>query len=264
MVDTLRAPDESTDVVYGIIRVLSMIESQGSVDVLFEYADQEDLELRFEAIKALSKLGTDFSSLRFDAKRVETLIIEEVKDCYNLLVALHQHQIAGDDTDIDCTRSEEIRSARNLLQRAIQERIDKNLERIFLLLGLRYPPDDIHNAYQGIVSRKPDLQANAIEFLDNLLDHPLKRYILPTVEQNLKDGLVPDVSSPVDVTVLLRTDYFARLLKGPDNWLKTCSLLLIAQLRESKWLDEAIAHTHSHVPILRETAEYAVHRLRTS
>jgi len=260
----LRDSDEARDVVHGVVRVLGMIESQGAVDVLLEHAAQESLGLRLEVINALSNLRADFASLKFDRRRVEALIIGEVKEYSHLLVTLYQHQDMGDRTHTEPSDRVGSELAQNLLRKAIQERIDRALERIFLLLGLRYSPEDIHNAYRGILSRRPHLRANAIEFLDNLLDHPLKRYILPAVEQAAREDQVQDLPSLYDVTALLGTDYLARLLEGPDDWLKACALLLIAQLRDSRWLDEARTHTHSIAPIVKETAEYAIHRLRTS
>ena len=249
--------EESDDVVRGVVRVLGMIESQRSADILLARADSQDLELRFQVIRALSALRTHFPDLRFDTDRVEALIIAEVKEYCNLLVARCQHRDTGDQAEGD----PEIRPAQNLLGKAIRERIDRNFERIFLLLGLKYPPKDVQNAYRGILSRRPQLQANAIEFLDNLLDHPLRRYILLAVEQTTGEERIQDLSPLHDVTTLLDTDYRTRLLEGSDDWLKACALLLVAQCRDSRWLAQAVTHTRSTAPIVRETAEYAVQRL---
>ena len=262
LVCKLNDPDESADMLHGVVRVLSMIESQKSVDVLLEHADQQDLDLRFEIIRALDNLRTHFSSLEFDIKRVEALIIEEVENYYNLMVALYQHQTIGKNADGELsgrTRWGGVGPAQDLLEKAIRERLDRNLGRIFLLLGLKYSSDDIHNAYQGILSRKPKLQADAIEFLDNLLDHPFKRAILPIIEMRSVDEWVHDF--PPDAANLLQTDYLASLLEGLDNWLKACTLFLIAELREPRFFTVAVEHTHSTIPIVKETAQYAVHKL---
>jgi len=62
----------------------------------------------------------------------------------------------------------ENRAVLRLLRQALQERMDQKLERVFRLLGLRYPPADIYSAYSGLRSQRSDLRASAIEFLDNL------------------------------------------------------------------------------------------------
>lgn len=55
----------------------------------------------------------------------------------------------------------------------------KSFESLFRLLGLLYNANDIYNAYKGIVSGKPSLVSNGIEFLENLLDWEIKRFIQP-------------------------------------------------------------------------------------
>jgi len=151
--------------------------------------------------------------------------------------------------------------AQRLLEKAIQERLDQNLERIFRLLALKYPPDDIYNAYRGIVSRSPKLKANAIEFLDNLLDHPLKRWIIPMIERPSTDARIHGFPSPYKPTALSGTDALTLLLGGPDHWLRACALFLIAELQDPRWRTVAVQHTRSTVPIVKETAEYAVKNL---
>ena len=131
-----------------------------------------------------------------------------------------------------------------------------------ILLALRYPPGDIHNAYRGVTSQKPKLQANAIEFLDNLLDQPFKRYILPIIELKSIDELVRDL--PSDVADLREENYLALLLEGLDNWLKALALFLIGELQEPALFTMAAEHTDSAIPIIRETAEYVVNKLKAS
>ena len=69
----------------------------------------------------------------------------------------------------------EVFEARKSLMEILKRRLDDHLERIFKLLGLKYPPEEIDTIYQNIKSDKPDLRLNAVEFLDNLLEVNLKR-----------------------------------------------------------------------------------------
>ena len=72
-------------------------------------------------------------------------------------------------------------SARQSLIDLLDRRLENGLEQIFQLLGLRYQQKDIDIAYQGIISEKKDMQANAIEFLDTLLTPNLKSTLLPCI-----------------------------------------------------------------------------------
>ena len=69
--------------------------------------------------------------------------------------------------------------ARKKLIHLLEHRLDENLERIFKLLELKYPPDEIDTVYKNIKSDKSDLRVNAIEFLDNLLEVNLKKVLIP-------------------------------------------------------------------------------------
>jgi len=58
-------------------------------------------------------------------------------------------------------------------------------ERIFRLLGLIYPPEDIYRAFLGLNSSERDVRATAIEFLDNLLESGLKKRLLPVIDDEV-------------------------------------------------------------------------------
>ena len=70
-------------------------------------------------------------------------------------------------------------------ERAITAEAQQSLERVFRLLGLLYTPADIYYAYQGITSDTVQAKANALEFLDNVLNPEIKRLLIPVIEVNL-------------------------------------------------------------------------------
>jgi len=118
-------------------------------------------------------------------------------------------------------------SARNSLIDLLERRLDHGLEQIFTLLGLRYQQKDIEIAYQGIISEKQEVRANAIEFLDNLLQPNLKQTLLPLVESSTvfnENQEADDLVAPTEKMC------FEMLLKGKDQKIKLAVLYLIAQL----------------------------------
>ena len=72
--------------------------------------------------------------------------------------------------------------ARASLVDLLEKRLDRKLERIFRLLGLKYTSDDILVIYNGLKNNKPDFRLNALEFLDNLLEPNLKKILIPIIE----------------------------------------------------------------------------------
>src|SRR5262249_57648716 len=70
-------------------------------------------------------------------------------------------------------------TALSLLTRTIEIRARQSLERAFRLLGLRYPPNEIYNAYVAVESGKSDRATPAQDYLDILLAPDLIRLVLP-------------------------------------------------------------------------------------
>ena len=68
------------------------------------------------------------------------------------------------------------------VEQALYREREQSLERVFRLLGLRYPSADMHSAYLGL-TEDTDLRASAAEFLDNLIDWDLKRYLIPLLDE---------------------------------------------------------------------------------
>ncbi|MCG8604814.1 MFS transporter, partial [bacterium] len=161
----LKDRDLSTEIRVSIVRVFERTGTQKSVEILLDHLLYGERGLRHPIIKALSKLRSRFSDLHFD-KRVDEAVLEELQEYFQIQATLHQTN--GYDP------SESNAAGADLLTRALQERLDDHLERIFRLLGLRYPPRDIYNAYAAASSSNRSIRANAIEFLDNILSSNYK------------------------------------------------------------------------------------------
>jgi hypothetical protein len=103
----------------------------------------------------------------------------------------------------------------SLLVRAVAERIDQRVDRVFRLLSLIYSPQDIHSVYYTYRLR-PELRPSAIEFLDNLLENGLKQKIVPLLEGARADSR----------RSLSRDEVFDILINGGDLWLETIAMEL--------------------------------------
>ncbi len=77
---------------------------------------------------------------------------------------------------------EEIEDEAPLLSRAVRERMDRELERIFRLLSLLYPGRDIYNSYLGLTSGDARLQANSLEVLEHVLKSEHYRRLVSSLD----------------------------------------------------------------------------------
>ncbi|NIO49263.1 MAG: hypothetical protein GTN73_07505 [Candidatus Aminicenantes bacterium] len=250
-----------------IPNVLALISSQKSVNLLTKNLGQRDLLLRYQIIKALNKLRVKFSVLKFDKQVIKARIIDEIEQ-YNRILSLWlcQNNLISSDKETGSSRdySDPVKKARKLLIVALEERLDNNLERIFRLLGLKHPPKDMFNAYLGIKSNKSNLRANSVEFLDNILEMNLKRILIPIVETS-KDGIQSTNAQKLfGFTMPTESECLSLILQGDDNWLKVCTLYLIATLRYNKFNDFVTKLTDAPDPMVKETAKYCLKRIGIS
>jgi len=142
--------------------VIASTGSQKAVDLLSNHLTQKDLGLRYEVIRALNKLRIQSGGgLLFSNIRIVPKIKNEARIYLDMLMILYgQKQIASDPEK----RHNEpgISRARAQLVRGLEIRLDASLERLFRLLGLKYPPVEMYSAYKGIRSSDRDIRMNAM------------------------------------------------------------------------------------------------------
>jgi hypothetical protein len=93
-------------------------------------------------------------------------------------------------------------------------------------VALIYRPHDIYSIYYNWQSR-PALRPAAIEFLDNIVDEPLKGLLLPLLEE--------EPSRPMHFISLKAG--LLMIAEGEDLWLKTIARAALAACAEGA-LDE--------------------------
>jgi AAA family ATP:ADP antiporter len=195
-----------------IPRVIGRMDDQQAVDTLCRVLNQVETGLRFSVVRALSKLRARFERLRFSRPVVMTSLLEETRDYYRCHQILHR------------TRSRQPTSPDQLLEKTLQEKLDRNLERIFRLLGLCYPPGDMYSAYQGITHTSTSQRASAMEFLDNLLRANEKKYLFPILDDLPLAATIRHGRELFGLAIGSRVDALGQLISGDDSWLKACAI----------------------------------------
>ena len=244
-----------------IPKVLALIGSQQSVNLLWRALEKKDPSLRFECIKALNKLRAAFPGLRFDHQIIQATLGEEIAMYRRLiLVWLRQYSDMKLADGASETSQGSSPRAQRLLTRALEEQLEKNLERMFRLLGLQYSPRDMLNAYLGLVSRSSQLRANAIEFLDNVLNPIQKRSLIALVEQFRPETLKAS-GPPLQTTLPKGIEALEQMLDEDDPWLLACTIYLITALDLHGLLDRVAPLSEAPRPLVRETALLCLARL---
>ena len=230
-------------------RLLAEFDNQDAVDRLLSCLPDDDLSTHYQIVKSLGKMRARYPRLKFDRSEVERVLRAETEAYSNQaarLAAVRRSHLQDDSL--------------SLLDRALAEHFDFTRDRIFRLLGLIYPPDDLYNSWNAVVNGRPPVRAAALEFLGNLFSPSHRDRILPLLEASGPEA-VPAVGTRLIDRSSLSTDRVLReLLKGKDAWLVACAATLVGRLRMAD-LGPTLKGVPRGTPVVREAVEYALGRL---
>lgn len=201
-----------------IPRVLRLIPSQRSVDTLLAHINDPNLMLRAAALRALNRLRETAPHLDYGAKSVMDQVANEARYYFEMNAALDPFHEKGKP-----------RTAAGLLASTLEQRLKATLERLFRLLGLRYPPRQIYAAYVAVSRGQREEHAAALEFLDSILERELKRILVPILDDPAM--LAQKGRDLFGITVKDAETAVRELLNSGDEWLVSCAIATAAQLK---------------------------------
>jgi ATP/ADP translocase/HEAT repeat protein len=157
-----------------IPRMLAELPTQPAVDLLLLSLERLRAPLLYDVAKALNKIRASNPGLRFNQEAIDVAVRGEIRALATVQAALFHHGRSPDPY----ARAPDATDVHDAL---IRER-KQSLERVFRMLGLRYPSADMHSAYLGL-TESDDLRASAAEFLDSVLDWDFKRFLVPLLDE---------------------------------------------------------------------------------
>jgi ATP:ADP antiporter, AAA family len=235
--------------------VLARIATPEAATVLASSLLQNDPGLRFDLLKALNKLRSLDPGLVPANEQFEDMLNAELMGYYRSFQIL-----AAFDPQGSTSRPSE--SQVPLLTRALRERMDHELERIFRLLGLLYPPRDIHNAYAGLVSGQARIRSNAMEVLEQLVRSDLYRTLVCALDPDvsLKEKL-HFAQRLCHTSVSSKVEALRIVLHSEDPWLRACAMHAVGEQQMTELIGELRRVPHTGDPVLEETWNWASTRL---
>lgn len=249
-----------------IPHVMRRFESQEAIRHLLQLLEDPDLTIRLEVIRAMSELRRVKPTLKFNRDKIVAVVLEECKLYHQTLSAMHTQIIISYRNRKRTGKqiSEAEKDARGSLLELLERRLDAGLERIFKLLGLKFPQHDVQIAYEGLLSKRHEAQANAIEFLDNMLSGDLKRRLLPIIEESALDTSSEEVLQKIMHRIPTERECFALLLNGNDYRVKLAVLYLIKQQADPGYISLVEDFATSDDLKIRTFAGEALAALRSS
>src|SRR6266404_5230049 len=151
-----------------VILILENIGTQLACNVLVGNLLVADCRLRLRIVSALNTLRRLDPELKCDAEILEMLLSAEILGHYR------SYQILE--------RWETMLRSYEPLAGALSETMKLEVERIFGVLDLLYPRDDVSSAYVALQSKSMILHDNALELLDNVLKTEFRKMLVPLLD----------------------------------------------------------------------------------
>lgn len=238
--------------------VLARIGNAKAATVLSNSMIQIDAGLRFDILKAMNRLRKQDPALLPPGEDVGDMLEAEAMGYYRSFQIL----AAFDPASCGSGTSQHDPGEESVLTRALRERMDHEFERIFRLLALLYAPRDIHNAFAGLTSGQPRIQANALEVLEHVLRPETYRLLACALDPDisLKDRLL-FAERLCHSSVGSQAEALRILLHSEDRWLRACALHAVGELRLADLNQELPRVAYRGDSLLEETWKWANMRL---
>lgn len=196
--------------------VLARMGTPAAEDLLVEALLQGDAALRYRIIASLNKLRQDPSGGGIDREVIELVLAAEIMGHYRSYQALGALQ--------DRHEAEEI-------VKGLRHAMDHELERIFRLIALIMPGEDLHSPYVALSADDRTVRANALEFLERTLDPKLASLLLPLIDPQVSiDARVQLANRLVGATIDSAESAVETLLASDDAWLRETARAASARL----------------------------------
>ena len=248
--DHLVDPDTPVEVRREIPLVLQSIATPAAQFVLLESVLDSDSIVRHRIITALNKLGQIYPDRRVDRRVIETVLGAEVMGHYR------SYQVLG-------TLGARLDAAEDPVVQRLKDSMQQEAERVFRLLNILYPGNDMHSAYVGLMTGDPVVHDNAIEFLETVLSPQLRELVVPLFDRGVSPAQRGHLANRLLGTSLGdRDEAISVLMLSQDPWLQSCAAYTIGEFRLTQFADQIEKWCAHHDPLLRATAEDARRKLR--
>ena len=245
----LFAAEAPLEVKREIPAVLVQIASPASHRALMESLLQGDPILRGRIVASLERLRRRNPQLPLETELVETVLAAEITGHYRSYQVLAR-------------LSTELKDDEPAL-RGLRHSMDEEIERIFGLLALLAPGEDLVRAWRALRSPEAPARANALELLEHVLRPPLRRLVVPLVDGHVSvEERASLASRLVGTSVDTREEAVATLAACDDAWLRSCAARIVGALGLDAFAGDLDRWLEDPDPLLREAARSARLQLR--
>jgi len=165
--EILQKRDENLEVRRAVPEVLFRIGTQKAADVLSTELGRGDERTESEVIEALFKLKSKETTVQFKGEKILEAALLQIKKGYQGVLEQNTPPPAADQI---------------VMTAEVNNRLVLRIQKIFELLSLIYPLEDMVKAYQNLCVGTKKAIDYSLELMDNILNKDLKQYLFPLIE----------------------------------------------------------------------------------
>ena len=214
--------------------VVERFASQQAINALITLTEGTEHSVKTACIEAIKRMKWKYNYLKINESFIVDKVLDECQLYQNTLAMIHsQIVIAYKKKD---KQAKQVGLARKALIQLLEQRLDRQLQRIFRLLGIKYPPNDVDPILDSILNGKEEQRLHAIEFLDNILNKQLKKELIPVAESVLINASSAELIQKLNLKIYSEEECYRLLLGRKDSTMKQSVLYLIEQAGDPKFI----------------------------
>jgi ATP/ADP translocase/HEAT repeat protein len=160
-----------------IPRAISQFTPQPAAEVLMRHLGREpDGSIRYRILRALGRLSASNPNLDLNKTQLYEVIQRTLEALFQVL---DWKRVLKEGAERDSSRNTPVQE---LIVALLEHKEVLATERLFRLLGLLYPKDDLQNMYRGTRSTNRKVRSSSQELLEDLLEPPLREAVLALVD----------------------------------------------------------------------------------
>ncbi|MCB0212816.1 MAG: HEAT repeat domain-containing protein [Anaerolineae bacterium] len=231
-----------------IPEILERLGTAPAAAILLQYLEEPVETVRTAVLKALAGLREAKVSFAVNEETIDRVLNAEIGHYYWLTVLYE---------DLGAEERGE------LLDDALKVRLSHGMNRIFFLLALLYPVQDIQAARRSLEGEQSRMHAYAVELIDNLVKRDIRALLIPLFEAS-PEALVEIAAKQFGFESRSITEWLGVLAGSADTWLQVCALHRIGVLGLAELAPAVEAALTSSDALVQETALEASRRIATA
>jgi AAA family ATP:ADP antiporter len=245
----------------GAARVLGRIGGADAVEVILRHIDEPDEELRTQVYQGLARATRSVRLPNIDRKHVRAALTAETERAYQVLVKAEVLRLEEAPSPAIIRRGPNAADA--LLASALADKLAQTERRIFMLLAVLHVDTDIGQIHARIReatdTESTRRRANAIELLENVLSKPVRRIVLPLLDDMPRKQKIRAFAYLLTSSSRLET--VVALCRDDMAWVRACAIYYVAEHQLAAAAEAVIAAIRDPSPIVRESALACCYRI---